>query len=222
MGMTAKEPKGGENFEPIPKGVYQAICIGLFDLGTQNNPMFQKSAHKVMIMWEFPDHRIDVEKEGEPTRNMPMVLSKEYTLSLHRKAHLRSDLEGWREKEFTPEELDGFKLKVLLGVNCNIQVFHKVKNEGTNDERTYANVKAIMKLPKGMKKREPEHEPILFDLDEEKPIPDGIPDWIADKIRMSEEYRAYGVQSNRGYPGAQEPDYPQDDPGYNPDDDIPF
>lgn len=221
MGMTAKEPKGGDNFEPIPKGVHQAICIGLFDLGTQHNPMFNKSAHKVMVMWEFPDHRINIAKEGEPEEEMPMVLSKEYTLSLHKKANLRSDLEGWREREFTPEELDGFELKVLLGVNCMIQVFHKTKGEG-EDARTYANVKSIMKLQKGTAKREPEHEPILFDLDEQQPIPDGIPDWIADKIRASEEYRAYGQQSSRGYPGAQ-PDYPGDDPGYNPeDDDIPF
>lgn len=226
MGMTAREPEGGGgDFEPIPKGVFQAICIGLWDLGTQNNPLFNKAAHKVMVMWEFPEHRITIEKDGEPAKEMPMVISKEYTLSLHKKANLRADLEGWREKEFTPEELAGFELKVLLGVNCMIQIFHKTKNEGSKDERTYANVKGIMKLMKGMQPAAPEHEPTMFDIDEGKPIPDFTPDWIADKIRASEEFQALNPQSSRGYPGSEEngsqPDYPdQNFPG--DDDDIPF
>ena len=76
MGMTAKAPKGGENIEPIPAGLQQGVCIGLIDLGTQHNPLFNKSAHKIMVMWEFQEHRIEFEKDDKQIE-MPMILSKE-------------------------------------------------------------------------------------------------------------------------------------------------
>ncbi len=222
MGLVAKDKKGGEDFTPVPAGVSQAICIGIWDLGTQHNEMYNKDVHRCMIMWEFPEHRISIEKEGEPKREMPMVLSKEYTVSLHSKSSLRKDLEGWREKQFTEVELDGFELKVLLGVNCMIQVIHNTKGEG-EDKKTYANVNSIMKLQKGITSLEPEHEPVLFDLDNGEPIPDSTHDWIANKIRKSPEFQEANPESSRGYPGSQ-PSYPEDgDPGYTPDDDdIPF
>jgi len=226
MGLVAKEPAGGGDFKPVPTGVHQAVCVAIWDLGTQHNPIYNRSAHKIMIMWEFPEHRIDIEKEGQPVKNMPMVLSKEYTLSLHRKADLRKDLESWRERAFTEKELQGFHLKVLLGVNCMIQVMHNTKGEGEN-KRTYANVNTIMKLPKTSTALDPEHPVILFEIDSGEPIPEATPDWIADKIRRSEEYQMQHPQgSNPGaYPGAQynggTPPYDPEDPGYD-EDDIPF
>ena len=60
MGLTAKDPGGSDDFEPVPQGAWQAVCCAVFDLGTQVNPLFNKEIYKVLIMWEFPEHRITI------------------------------------------------------------------------------------------------------------------------------------------------------------------
>jgi len=224
MGVTAKDPGGSDDFEPVPQGAWQAVCIAVIDLGTQVNPLFNKEVYKVLVMWEFGEHRINIAKEGEPENEMPMVISKMYRLSLHVKADLRKDLEAWRQKAFSEDELQGFDLSKLLKANCNIQVVHN-KKQTRDGERTYANVNAIMGLMKGQAKLEPEHDPICWEIDKGEPIPDSIPDWIANMIRMSPEYRM--MHPDQGAYQGQQPAEPDsfaqaDDPGYNPDDDIPF
>ena len=64
---------------------------------------------------------------------------------MHEKAALRKDLESWRGKPFTAQELEGFDLEALLSVGCFINVMHQ-----TREGQTYANVAAVMRLPKGM------------------------------------------------------------------------
>src|SRR5208337_1405024 len=70
---------------------------------------------------------------------------KRYTLSLHEKAALRKDLESWRGRTFTEEELKGFDVENVLDVPCLLNVIHN----GTSGT-VYANVSGIMKLPKSM------------------------------------------------------------------------
>ena len=69
---------GKKEFEPIPEGIYAAVCVGIYDLGTQHNEIFNNDAHQVLFTWEIPDRRLD---DGRP-----MVISKKYTQSLHKKA----------------------------------------------------------------------------------------------------------------------------------------
>jgi hypothetical protein len=73
---------------------------------------------------------------------------KRYTLSLHEKANLRRELETWRGKKFTAEEGEGFDLEKLLGANCQLQVIHNEKDDGT----VYANVQAIVPAGRGLEK----------------------------------------------------------------------
>jgi hypothetical protein len=182
MGLTAKQKSGG-NYDPVSQGLHQAICYGIFDLGTQYNEAFGKSTHKVLITWEIPGERIEIEKDGEK-KNLPRAISREYTLSLHKKAGLRKDLESWRGKAFTEEQLEGFDLTKLLAANCMLQVIHNAK-----DGKTYANVANIVQLPKGMEKKTPENTPRYFAFEEHQDqIPEGTPDWIKDKIKASEEW----------------------------------
>ncbi len=75
-----------------------------------------------------------------------MCIYKRYTLSLHENASLRKDLENWRGKKFTEEELQGFDLEKLLGVNALITVVHSQGADG----KTYSNIAAVSKLMKGM------------------------------------------------------------------------
>jgi len=206
MALTAKD-KGGVDFDPTPEGMHQAIAIGIYDLGTQFSEKFGKSAHKCLLMWELPDVRIDIEKDGE-TVNLPRAISKQYTVSLHEKSALRKDLQTWRGKSFTVDELKGFNVLNVLGANGTLQVIHNKK-----DDKTYANVAAIMPLVSGEKKK-PENPLRSFSFETDEFPPEGTPEWVLDIIKQSDEWKAKGAS----------PDMPPDgDPGFAPDeDDIPF
>lgn len=183
MGLLAKKPAGA-NIDPIPEDTYQGVCYMVVHLGTQHNEMFNTDTEKVLIGWEVPDVRIELEREGKML-DLPRAISQEYTLSLHEKAKLRHMLENWRGKAFTKEELAGFDLKNLLGVNAMIQVLHKTSAQG----RTYAIVSNVSKLYKGMEKKTTENEHQYFSFEDNMEIPGNIPEWIRDKIIASYEYQ---------------------------------
>lgn len=211
MGLTVKETGDGKNYDPVPADFHHAICYAVYDLGTQNNPVFNKEQQKVVIIWELPEERINIETDDGP-KNLPRAISKIYTASLHEKANLRRDLESWRNKEFTEQELAGFNLAKLLGVNATLQVTHKRK-----DNKVYANVSNVLPLMKNMEKRQPENPVVYFDMDESMELPERTPQWIKDIIAKSKEWQEQfdGNQSNpfdEPYADAPPPD----------DDDIPF
>lgn len=185
MGLVAKDP-GGNGYDPVEEGVFQAICYGIYDLGTQYSEKWNKSAHRVLITWEIPEQRIEIEKDGQKC-NLPRGISKEYTLSLHTKAALKKDLESWRGRTFSKEELAGFDLANILKANCMIQVLHTVR-----DDKTYANVAGIMPLMKGVEKRSPENQPVLFSLADKTPIPENTPKWVVEKIEAAKEWTGNG------------------------------
>ena len=180
MSIIASAKTGG-NFEPVSEGVHCAACIAIIDLGDQFNDKFGKLQHKVMFTWEFPDETVNVDGEDKPR-----VLSKEYTLSLSEKATLRAHLEAWRGKKFSEKELEGFDLKNVLGKTCQIQIIHTEKNGNT-----YANIAAIMSLPKGMPPLAPINSLIYFDLSEPNALNEmeKLSSWIQDKIKESETYK---------------------------------
>jgi hypothetical protein len=130
----------GGDFKPIPEGAYIATCVRLIDLGTQITT-FQgadKLQRKVLIAWEVPDEMVEYDGETRPA-----LIMQRYTASLSDKANLRQHLEAWRGRRFTDDELRGFDLKNVLGKPCQIQVLH-------SEDGAYANIAAIMALPKGL------------------------------------------------------------------------
>ena len=126
------------NYKPAPAGTHAAVCIDVVDLGELKVEYQGKvrTQPKVKLVFQLDELRDD----GTPYR-----VSKRFTLSLHEKAALRKDLESWRGKPFTSEELAGFDLEVLLSVGCMLNVLH-VHRDGS----TFANIAAIMRLPRGM------------------------------------------------------------------------
>lgn len=189
MGLIAK---AGSNLPPTPEGVHQGICYALYDLGVQFSEKWGKSAHQCLIIWELPEVRIDIEKDGEKL-NLPRAVSKKYTLSLNEKAALRKDLQSWRGRNFTEEELKGFDIVKLLGVNCMIQIIHSTK-----DTKTFANVSSIMPLYKGLQKREPENPVKFFSMSDHSEIPEGTPDWIKELIEQSSEWKGVSESTTNG------------------------
>lgn len=181
MGLLARE--GGEgNFPLVEQGLHQAVCSGLYDLGTHHNAKFDKWSHQCLIMWELPELRITIKKDDKEV-DMPRVISKKYTLSLGEKSNLRKDLQSWRGKVFTNEELEGFDLQNILGKNCMIQIIHNSK-----DGKTYANIGTIIPLIKGNPIKESEMKIQYFSMDDHEAIPDFTPKWIKELILSSKEY----------------------------------
>ncbi len=205
MSLIAKD-KGGADFTPIAAGMHHAICYGVVDIGTQPsmNPRFP-ARRKVVFIWELPDERADFEREidGEKRRvNLPRAISSRFTLSLAPKSNLRPMLESWRGRPFTEQELEGFDLHNVCGTNCLLNIVHEVK-----DGKTYANVKTVNPLPKGMPKRTAENPPLKFSLDDVKgaavSFPSNMPDWIKAAIMSSDEYVKREQQSGAPAPGGE-------------------
>lgn len=185
--VTAREGGGGEQREIIPEGQYTAVCYSLFDLGMQPNSYMgvrTKDVRKIMLTWELPEVRIDVERDGK-TVSMPRVVSNKYTLSLDAKAHLSKLLIAWRGKAFTEEEKKGFEVKAVLGKACLMQIIHNTSKTNGN---TYANVGPVMMLPKGTQSPEAENPLLYYSFDEDMDIPDGTPKFIEDMIRASSSW----------------------------------
>lgn len=211
MGLIAND-KGGVDFDPIAQGVHQAICYGLFDLGTQFSDKFGNWSHKILLCWEIPEERIQIEKDGKKF-DLPRAVSKEYTLSLGTKANLRKDLETWRGKAFTADELSGFDVKNILGKNCLIQIIHQPKGE-----KIYANVSSITPLMKGVQPKNPENIIKYFAFGDCNDIPEETPEWIVKKIQASKEWKALNTD-----PSHPEELPPVDSYSQNIDEDsIPF
>jgi hypothetical protein len=135
-----------KTYAPAPAGVHQAVCVDVVDMGllevTFNGKT--KTQHKVRLVWQID--------ELDPERAERFIVHRRYTLSLHEKANLRKDLESWRGKAFTDDELKGFDLEdKLLGKNAFVNVVHVEK-----DGKIYANLAAVMPLKKGTPKIEPQ------------------------------------------------------------------
>lgn len=201
----AKETSAPRN--PIPAGLHHAICYAVVDLGTQppmpNSQYNRGPTRKVMLMFEFPEERAQYEYDGKQI-DRPKAISKDYTMSLQEKAGLRQTLVSWRGRQFTAEELKGFDLKNVLGANCMINIVHK--------DNGYEEIKGVMPLARGMTKRGPENEVVLYDIGE--PIPATLPEWVRKRIENSEELRNGGREQG-GESDHESPPPPDDD-------DIPF
>ena len=125
-------------FPPHPEGLHQAVCVDLVDLGLEPNPFGGDELPKLRLYFQT--------EEINPETDKRFTVGKKYTVSLHEKANLRKDLETWRSRRFTDDELADFDLENLIGVNCQIQITHNVKDDGT----VYGNITAIVPLGKGM------------------------------------------------------------------------
>lgn len=201
MSLTAKQ---GPGMEQVEQGNHHGVCVAVVDLGTQYSELFNKEQPKIMVTWELPDYPMHDDKGNLVGLRL---ISKEYTVSLHEKANLYTDLVSWRGRDFTEEELDGWNIKTILGANCLVNVIHNKKK--------YANVTAVARLPKGMELKSPTQQ-VYYDMDESiVDIPESIPEWISNKIKASKEYIAE-------IGGQQQAAAPNDSGPPITDDDIPF
>jgi len=187
MGITVSQGKGSSDFEIIDPGVYHAICYGVVDLGTHEGEYNGQLTirHQILVIWELPFETIEIDGNTKPR-----AISKFYTLSLHEKSNLRKDLRDWRGKDFTAMELIQFDVSKLIGANCQLNVIHKDRKDGS----TIAVVGSIMPLSKGTKKLSAFNDDLYFSFEDGMTIPENCPDWIVSIIMRSQEWNETGQQ----------------------------
>jgi len=166
MGLIVKAKK---EFSPIEDGIYQGVCVGVYELGTQVNKVDGKERVKVLIEWEIP------------TEGGIYYVNKMYTKSLSSNSTLFKDLTSWIGNVGS-----SFDLEQLLGLNAQLMV----KNIDVNG-KTYTNVISVMGIPRTMKTIEPQKKPILYTLEQGFVFPEGVPEWVQNIIKNSKEYQAY-------------------------------
>lgn len=203
MSFLTPRAGGDAQFELTPAGTHAAICYRVIDLGTQESTFGTdvKKARKILISWELPDETM---KDGRP-----FTVHTKYTLSLHKKAKLRADLESWRGRAFTEKELEGFDLEDLLSKACLVNVVHNPSADGS---RTYANVKAVTPIPKSMRvPPRPENPVVSFKLAEpDWHVFDNLSESMQEQIKRSPEY-AEATQPNVASAPEEEHTEPHDD-----------
>lgn len=211
---------GGGNFKRVPAGVYIGRCYSLIDLGTQftDGAYGPKSQHKIKIGWElFGD-----DEDGNPLtidvdgKQMPLTISKSYTVSLHEKAGLRRDLAAWRGKDFTDEEAKAFDVSKLVGAYCMVNATLSETNG-----KTYTNVAGLTPLPGALKNAKPPavHAQVVFDLDKpDMKVFATFHEKLQEAIKRSPEWaKSQGLHPSPASSGFD--DMPSDD---FRSDDIPF
>ena len=135
--MVVREPES--NFIQAPPGVHIAVCVDEIDIGLIPNRFDPESdpVPTVRLVWQIAEEMSD---------GRPFLIKKDYRASLHEKAGLRHDLQAWRGREFTFDELVGFDLEKIVGACCQLNIVPKTSKKG----RVFSNIAAIMPLPKGV------------------------------------------------------------------------
>ena len=175
MSMMVRS-EGNSEIKQLEPGVYTGIATAIIDLGIQENMTYGKQQRKAIIVWNVVGETVKVNDE-----ELPRVISKEYTMSLGEKSTLRKDLEAWRGRPFTTEELQGFDLKNILNVPCQLKINQQEKNG-----KTYTNIAAIISIPKGMSVAPVDNVYIFdtYDLTTWENY-DKIANWIKEKIKKA-------------------------------------
>jgi len=185
--MYAKD-KGG-SFELAPAGNHLARCVKLVDLGTTESTYqgVTHHRHQCLVMWELPD---ELMKPNEAGDELPFIVSKFYTLSLHEKAKLRHDLISWRGRDFTPEELKRFPMKNILGAACLVSVVHEKKTNGDMK----AVVTAVAKVPKKTVVPDQVNPAVYFSMEPDefdRDVFDSLSEGLQNLIAESDEWKGF-------------------------------
>ena len=178
--MQWKETGGGE-FQQPPVGTHLGICVRVVDLGTQEGQYQGRptSKRQCLLSFELPHELMGGEHEGHP-----FLVGKFYTASLSEKANLRHDLENWRGRAFTSQELAGFDSRNVLGKACMLSL--------TENDKGKVRITGVMAPPKGTQTPKPVNPLIYFSLESgefDVNTFDGLPEGVKKMIVGTPEYK---------------------------------
>lgn len=174
--------------ELIPTGMYAARCVKIVEIGTCQEFIMgeTKMLQKVNFSWELPTlTKVFEEAKGA----QPLMLSKEFTISMGTKSNLRKALESWRGAPFTEEQAKAFDITKLLGQPCLLNVTHKPSAKDPSN--VFEEISAITPPMQGMTilpQVNPSTE-LSYDKWDEK-LFEALPEFIKKKMMLTPEYQA--------------------------------
>jgi hypothetical protein len=181
--------------ELIPAGTHLATLYKIENLGTRLQEYLGKPKERkdtlVSMTFELPNEMRKFTKNldngSQEEVEKPLVISREFVLSMGPKSNLRPFVEGIIGVQLKDEEAYAFDLEDLLGRSCLITVSHKVS---TTTGKTYANITSTAPLMKGMEAPKQFNPNKVFDVNtaEESEIL-ALPDFILKKVTISDEYK---------------------------------
>jgi hypothetical protein len=180
MGRYAADT-GGDDFVQASAGSHIARSIRIVDIGTHHDQYEGKQIkrNQFVLQWELPDETMEIDG-----KSLPVIVSRFYTNSLSKKSNLRKDLESWRSKQFTAEELMSFDLMQILNKPCMLSI---VKNDNGKSV-----VKTVSPCPKGVVCPPAVNKVEAFWLDEwDDNKFAALSDGFKKLIVQSEEYKAF-------------------------------
>ena len=165
MSLTISGEGSGGDFPKLEPGIYHGTCFSIVDLGTTDQEYKGVVSKKTRVHLGF-----EITEAVDPSNNTVMMEDgrpfgafKTYTASLFEAATLRKDLESWRGKSFTEEELAGFDISNLIGCTAKIEVGLTKKSDfgdGGNPK-----ILALREPKEGVQKVETHNDTLIFDLD---------------------------------------------------------
>lgn len=196
--MPTYSPKPSTtSYEPAPAGTHVARVFKFMNLGTrfQEYKGERKAYPDTLINFslELPNEinkftYVDKETNEEVEVEKPFAISREFTLSMGKRSNLRPFVEGIIGVALTDQEAYAFDVESLVGMTCLVTIAHKKSPDG---ERTYANIVSTSPLVKGMQAPEAVNEPTIQDVnDMSKEQIELLPEWLRDKMIISDEYKA--------------------------------
>lgn len=209
MPIIIPAPTAGGEYEPVPLGVQQAVCVDVEELGFNETEYkgTKKTVEQIRVVFQLEELK---------TNNEPFIVSRKFTKSLYEKAALRAFLESWRNKKFDDNQLladAGFNIEKLIGVNARLQLLETEYNG-----KTYAQISSIQPTSK----HDPVLEPKNYTRKKDRPVPieqDGKTVQIPETQRAREFAAAAALQQPRTAAAAvvRPPDV-----NVETDEDIPF
>ncbi len=186
--MAIIATNNGTTRELIPAGNYVARCYQMIHIGQVQEVIMgtSKILNKVRIGWELPtEQKVFKEENGL----QPLVISKEYTLSMNEKSNLRKMLASWRGKDFSEDEAKQFDVTKLIGAPCMLNIIHKPSVK--DPSKIYEEIGSVSPMPKGMKPPPQITETLMIDYDNfNETAFNALPDFIKNKMMSSLEYTA--------------------------------
>ena len=170
-----------KDYGRLEEGTHHARIVSVVDFGLQEQTDYNtkeviKPKERMMITWEFPTERIEIEQDDGTTKSLPRWQGKEYTISLHEKAGLTALLAAIAPSVETLEE--------LLNMPCAVSIG---STSGGN-----AKVTNVSKPMKGFEVPELENESMYFDFSNpNKDLFLSLPAWQQAKIKDALNYDGF-------------------------------
>jgi hypothetical protein len=219
----ASNKSGGEQTEIPSEGNHPGVLVAIVDIGTHTNVYNgqETTNRKLYCVWELTDEQLS-------GTNRNQVIGTDLTLSFHKKAKIREWMERIRGKDYQEgEDVDYTK---ALGYPCLVDVKHK---ENADKTRTYAVLKGVSRLMKGMAAPKAQRTQFLWLIGDGTPMPKESEEWwlygksVKDWIEESAEWkkRESGEDESGtagGSNGPQRDDPQREEVAFDPAEDIPF